>query len=281
MEIRKVIEDLVEVSPAPRILPKLQRLLANPHTDIEDIVKLLKADVSITAQILKYANSGYYGFSQRVQSLDEAIGRLGFREVSRLVSVAVTKTAMRQALEFYNEEEGTLLTRSLACAHLMVHLSRYHRDGADVYYTTGLLHGIGKIVINQYFKKRGLSLYGGDSYLLEPLPEISLADERRILEFDHAEAGAELLSLWNFPSEMITAIRWQYEPDQAIGVETMTHALAFSRDMSIQVIDHAERLDHKWDLSAYPDGIAGLTNGKLLEQLEAAAEEYRDFNNVL
>ena len=261
--LEKIVEGVVSLPPTPRILPKLQKLLRDPDSGIHDIISLIKVDAPMTAQIVRLSNSAYYSTGEAVQSLEEAVNRLGFKEVYRVASVAAAQQVMGEALPLYNLGKGELLESSVGTAVLMVELgARSRRVDLDAAYTTGLLHSIGKVVINQYFLKHGLELYGNSAG-----ESVDIMWERRLLGFDNAEAGAAILAKWNFPAEIVEPVHWQLDPfkDEANLATACQLALArtvapFLRAKNGKLADIS-----KIDVDAEILKGAGLDGEKLLE----------------
>lgn len=228
ISLEQIVEGIVNLPPTPRILPKLQKLLRDPDSSIHDIISLVKVDAPMTAQIVRLSNSAYYNTGERVQSLEEAVNRLGFREVYRVTSVAAAHQVMGEALPLYNMGKGELLEGCVSTAVLMVEIgSRARRMDLDAAYTTGLLHSIGKVIINQYFLKHGLELYGNTSG-----ETIDMMWERKLLGFDHAAAGAAILEKWKFPEEILVPVRCQLEPLTAPAHKAWTCQLYIARMIS-------------------------------------------------
>jgi HD-like signal output (HDOD) protein len=217
MQLESVVSELVDIPPTPQIIPKLQALLRKDDCELEQIIDLLKVDVALSSKILRFANSTFYSGSTPASGLDEAIQRIGFREINRLVSISASKGVLAEALPAYNASEGEMLESSLACAQLMHALATISdAEKVDTYYTTGLMHGIGKIVINQYLKTRGLSLYGGQEGFEDEIEDVTPELERHVLGFTHVEAGAALLTNWKFPEDITEPIACQLDPSQAV-----------------------------------------------------------------
>jgi hypothetical protein len=138
ISLKQIVDGVVSLPPTPRILPKLQRLLRDPDSGIHEIISLLKVDAPMTAQIVRLSNSAFYNTGEPVQSLEEAVNRLGFREVYRVANVAAAQQVMGEALPLYNMGKGELLEGSVSSAVLMVELgSRARRTDLDAAYTTG------------------------------------------------------------------------------------------------------------------------------------------------
>lgn len=211
--LKTIIEETKEISSAPQIVPKLKRLLDDPNSELDDSVRLIKQDISLTAKVLKQANSSYYGIGAKVDSLEFAVQRFGFKHVQKMVLLASATSALGENLKHYEQSGGNLLEVSICCAELMSELAASFRFmERDAAYTLGLFHAVGKIVVDDYFSKKGITFYEAGN------EGLTLDAERKLLGFDHAEAGAALLEKWNFSETIIEPLRLQYslaESDEA------------------------------------------------------------------
>jgi HD-like signal output (HDOD) protein len=228
MDIETMINSIEELPPAPRILPKLQRLLRDENSGIHDIISLLKVDVSMTARIVRISNSAFFGAREPSQSLEEAVTRMGFGEVYKVVSMAAAQQVLAQPAPLYEMKQGQLLDQSISCAVMMVEgIARHLRRSLDAAYTVGLLHAIGKVVINEYYMNHGIDLYETEDGKVAAFDE---AMERKVLGFDNAEVGAGLLRKWGFPEDICEPIAYQLKPLEAPSHTEFSAMLALSRD---------------------------------------------------
>ena len=77
----------------PSILTKIQNNIHSDDFSIKDASDLISSDPSLVAQILKVANSAYYGFPREISDAKFAIAYLGINEVYRIVlTVSVVNT---------------------------------------------------------------------------------------------------------------------------------------------------------------------------------------------
>ncbi|MFP4157171.1 MAG: HDOD domain-containing protein [Opitutales bacterium] len=204
-DLQQILKETKEISPAPQILPKLHKLLDDPNSELDDAVNLIKMDVGLSGSVLKYANSSLFGAGLKVETLDMAVQRFGFRQVQKLVMVATGKSALNVDLKHYNHSDYSLFEISLACAELMREMAKTDRlMDPDLAFTIGLFHGIGKLVIEGYFSRHEIVFFEGSNNL------ITLQQERKLLGFDHAEAGAALLKNWKFADSIVGPIRHQF-----------------------------------------------------------------------
>lgn len=204
-DLNQVILETADISPAPQILPKLKRLLIDPESDLNDVVDLIKMDVGLTGQVLKQANSVYFGRGAKVDSLETAVQRFGANKVHKMVLIASAKSSLNRKLSHYNYSETGLFEASICCAELMGELASEHQFmERDAAYTIGLFHAVGKIIVDSYFSKKGIIFYESDRH------SVTLEFERKLLGFNHAEAGATLLKSWNFSEGIFEPLKTQF-----------------------------------------------------------------------
>ena len=93
-ELDDYIDKVKSLPPAPRILPELLTLLRQDDVDSDRVVKLIAFDPAITAAVLRLCNSAYFAGASPASDLQEAVTRLGFKQVYQLVA-AVTGSKSR------------------------------------------------------------------------------------------------------------------------------------------------------------------------------------------
>jgi putative nucleotidyltransferase with HDIG domain len=207
-------------------MPKLLRLLNDPDSSVDAIADLIQLDAGLTAKLIGIANSAYYGSSGCIADVDDAVNRLGFREIYRTVTLICSKSFVGQSLHAYHIESDERWYNSVATGLVMELLSQRLRIGdSATAYTIGLLHDIGKLAIHNTLGE----VYANVLQQVE-MEGISLVEgEKRAFGFDHAEAGAALLASWDFPIEIHEAIGCQYAPSRAKSHPMMAAMLHVSR----------------------------------------------------
>lgn len=187
-----------KLPPAIGILGRLQVLLQDADTDLDDIVELVNVDPSLTFQVIRLSNSALYGLKTRSQSLDEAVARVGFAEIHQLVGLAVARQIFQGELSLYGIASGRLWENAVAAGTLMSALARAAGSDPGPAYATGLLRNIGKVVLNNY---PGAVQYPGE----ETNPDV-FAWERETHGMPAPEVTAILLDHWRFTPEMTGAV---------------------------------------------------------------------------
>lgn len=193
--------------PGLGIFGRLQALLRDPDADLDDIVKLVQVDPSLTFQVIRLSNSVLYGTKSSCQSLDDAVARVGMAELQQIVGLAVARQCFQGELELYQISAERLWENAVGIGTLMSAFAK--QTGADVgaAYATGLLRNIGKVVLNNY--------PGGVSYPgVTDQPDVH-AWEKEVHGITAVEVSAVLLDHWRFSAVTIETMRGHLVPDPA------------------------------------------------------------------
>jgi HD-like signal output (HDOD) protein len=220
-----VVKRLQDLPPAPKVLHTLKRLVEAQDTTIEAIAGVIRLEPGLSARVVRMANSTHFGGRGRVDSIMEAIQRVGLIGVQELVTFAVTSQLVGRPLDTYQISAQNLWSRAVACALAASGLAeRCDVDRGDAY-TAGLMHGIGLLVIDRHAaQKKSKLVLESAGYPLDFAPA-----ERAWLGFSHAEAGAALLDIWGFSDAVSSAVRFQLEPEAAPSHRKLSMILATAR----------------------------------------------------
>ena len=210
-----------QLFPAPRTLGRALFLLRDAHSDLGDISGLIGCDPALAADILRCANSAFYGFGLRVSAVDEAVQKIGFRETIRLLSLVVAHGATNRDLGSYGIPAEDSWAESLFSGLLLENLARAGNDlDSEEAYTAGLLRFLGRLAINQTIEDFGGGLFWNGT---EPLDAWELAT----VGLTQAEAGALLLRKWKFSESMARAVENQNVPDISESPNSLVQAMHF------------------------------------------------------
>lgn len=192
--------------PSLGVLGRLQDLLADHDTGLEDIVELVRIDPALTFQVIKLANSALYGLRSQCESLEDAVARVGFGDIHQIVGLAVSRQSFQGELPVYEIAGGRLWENAIATAALNSAFAALAGADARNAYATGLLRNIGKVVLNNHAPHLR---YPGEGVAAE-----AQAWEKHQLGFSSAEVAAVLLDHWRFPPEMVGAVCFHRHPGE-------------------------------------------------------------------
>jgi HD-like signal output (HDOD) protein len=194
-----------ELPPSPKVFGKLGKLLRNPNTSLTDITDLVHTDASLTTRVLRLSNSAAFAQDQAIDTLDDAINRVGFREVFKLVGMAAVSDLFSSRNNTYRIDSSTLWENALSCGLAMESIAQKIGRDEQEYYTLGLLRSMGKTVIDICAQKESESC----RYPIASRPPL-LQWEQETFGITNPAVAGFLLSTWNFSPETVSAIQSQY-----------------------------------------------------------------------
>lgn len=185
----------------PRAVQDVLDLLRKPNIELAQLARAIEADAALTMRVLRTANSPFYGSRAGIATVRNACRVLG---VHALRNVAIAMLALQQ---FPADAPSGLPRRELwrhctavaAAARFLA--QRLGRD-ADMAYTAGLLHDIGRMALDACFPDAYAQVLARRNS-----GSISLYDaELAVFGMDHAAVAAELTRVWQLPEAIIAAV---------------------------------------------------------------------------
>ena len=205
----QLVTELHQLPPIARVLARLQRLLSDPVSSLDGVAELIRLDAALATRLIQISNSVWFGRGEPSQTIEDAVSRVGFREVYRLVAVMATNAVVASRLAVYGRDAGMMWRESVVCAYAAEILADRLGEDFAVAYTAGLLHATGRQAINQHL----LAAAERPSRLAdESFPRDFSGAEFARLGFTQADVGAAMLAKWDFAPAIVEPIRYQYAP---------------------------------------------------------------------
>lgn len=204
-DLQKTLDEIRDLPTLPDVVAKVNQLVSDPNTSAADINDVISKDPSLSARILKLVNSPFYGFPRRITTITYAVVILGFTAVRNLALSAFVFDAFKGRKEKNLFDLKAFWTHSITTAMAARFIAR-KVDGEEEEdaFMGGLLHDIGKTVMNQYLRddldKVVQTVASEDTLFLDA--------ERAVLDYDHIELGALLLERWNLPPRLVEIVRY-------------------------------------------------------------------------
>jgi putative nucleotidyltransferase with HDIG domain len=209
VELDVQIERVKHLPPAWQLLPELLTLLNQPDADASRIVRLITYDPGLSGNVLRVCNTVPVAGATSVTTVEEAIVRLGFHEVYRIVAAVSVAKIFRP--HGRSGDRSQLWEHSVTTAVAAQMMARDLGDDQDLIFTAALLHDIGRMVLTESLGNQYLDLIEQAELAQRHFSE----SERATFGFDHAEVGGRLLERWNFPPSLVAPIRFHHDPAAA------------------------------------------------------------------
>lgn len=192
-----LIKDVDKLIPRPDIAIEVMTLANQSECDIAGLCRKINQDPSLMANMLRLANSAYFGHMKEISSIRDIVVRLGLDSVKMIAITSASAGILKTPQEAYNLEPGALWRHSHATALLAVLIGRHAGiDGISSVYSAGLLHDVGKIILNRHLQVETINRGGINEY------PTMLALENALLHTDHAKVGMSLLKKWGLPESI-------------------------------------------------------------------------------
>lgn len=268
---RDVLLQLAQKLPAsPQILLRLDELIADANTSLEDIAKLLRRDASLSARIIRISNSVAYG-GGGIASVEEAVARVGFVEVFRLTGLAAAAQLDEQNLTFYAHTGTRLRDNTLVTALAAEILAKRLEIDPRAAYAAALLRSMGKLVLESFVRR---TFSPERHYSRSGVPAL-ITWERDLVGMTNADVAATVLESWKFPATITDPIRDHYllEPvhgPHARAALLLNIAAGIACDAGFSLPGEATY----WDLTLEKLQSAGLTPEDIAPVADAATEAF-------
>lgn len=208
-----VREAVLSLPPLPEAATRILRLARDPDVDFREIVKVISADQTLTARVLRASNSALYGTSREVQTIRQAVVLLGRDAVTQLV-LSVSVLNMQAGGDREGFDRAAFWRHSMAVAVAARGLATRFGVDPERAFIAGLMHDIGKLVLAEHYGQRYAKLFSIARRGARPLHRI----ERDIFSVDHAIVGQALCEHWKLDSPLAQAVTGHHDADaEALG----------------------------------------------------------------
>ena len=242
--VKDVLQAARKIPAFPDVVWKVMPLLRKmaPPEQIESVIKY---DPALTAKVLAISRSPHYARLSKVNSLRDAIVRLGQQQ---LIQILMTACASR-----YFNIRGEGYEHALATALIAEKIGRtLQRKNLMTIYMAALLHDIGKTVLTFYVSNYSSAI----SSLVEKEGLTFLEAEQRVIGIDHQALGGIIAREWRFPADIVIPIEHHHSPEK---VEE-------HRDV-VEIVYLANRLVASLGIGAGLDGFLQFNQDHTFESL--------------
>lgn len=197
----------------PDVFVRINSLVENPDSTVNDIAKAVSQDPSFTVRLLRVANSPLYGLSSTVDTVAKAVSIIGTSQIRNL-ALATSVASTFEGLPNDLVSMENFWRHSLFCALAARILAKQaRRCDPEALFTAGLLHDIGALVIFNRLSAQAKEVL---LLVLDNVDELPIHEaEWQLMGFDHARVGGELARQWHLPPLLEECIEFHHEIGKA------------------------------------------------------------------
>jgi len=208
---QQFIANMAENVSMPQIYLDIRQLIKQPDACINDYEELITEDSILTSRILRIANSDFFGFSRKIDTLTQALNLIGIIQLHDLLlsslsmrSFSSIPTEVLNLKAFWHYSTQCGIASRVIAQHSFSPISNH-------YFTLGLMHEIGHAAM--YSKDPELSFKALEESQQQNRPLQDLENE--YFDFDYTQAGSELMQLWHLPGIYQQVASYHLNPEQA------------------------------------------------------------------
>lgn len=207
--IQEIVDSIEDLTSFPPLAHRALSIAMDNDAGVDDLIELVQFDPAVTSNCLRLCNSSYFGLSEKISSLKQALVFLGMRNIINvLLTHCIKLPEYDRAHGGYGLHEGELWRHSVSCAVLSGRLSEKAGCPPDpALFTAALLHDVGKLVLSRFLEKRYRALCD----LIQNRLSLIQA-EKALFGIHHAELGGIIAETWNFPDALIRSIQDHHRP---------------------------------------------------------------------
>ncbi|MDD9303737.1 MAG: HDOD domain-containing protein [Desulfobacter sp.] len=212
-DMEKIIQTIDTLKPIPQMALKILRMFQQGTANLSDITQELSQDQVLSAQTLKLCNSALFAGTIKIDTLKDAVVLLGKDMLVKTVITAAVKTYYTQTgPSGYSLCKGGLFFHAVGMGAMAEKLAqKTQKTDPQKAYTAGLLHDIGKVVLDQFISDAAPLMFR----TLGKENQSFIDSEKKILGITHCQAGAILADKWQLSDALCQVIRYHHTPEKA------------------------------------------------------------------
>ncbi|HSV95400.1 MAG TPA: HDOD domain-containing protein [Spirochaetota bacterium] len=205
--VKESIDRMPTLSP---VIHKITEVANNVKSSAQDLTDVIQLDPVLTAKVIRMVNSAYFGLPQEIKSLKQAVVMLGLNTIKNvaLSSAFLGKVNLKantslNGRDFWKHSLGVGVATKLIARKMNI-----DQKVLEEYFIAGLIHDIGKVLINNFFPDEMNRVLEEAAKRLEPITDI----ERNIFGLTHEEVGIAIGKKWRFASSLLHAVGRHHQP---------------------------------------------------------------------
>ena len=195
--LAKIVHDM-DLPAMSDIAAQLVATLSKEEVDLTYLRDLIARDPSLTASLLRWANSPIHGYARKINTLDGAITVLGISKI-RACAIAFFITNTIHTPNGIDRDAFWKSCMQSAGYAMWIALAVGLNESEA--WLTGMLVRLGELVIGQFDPA------SPEAHELSPLPvRERWSQQRQKIGFDEGDVVSEVAKLWFFPDAMVEAL---------------------------------------------------------------------------
>ena len=208
---QRLVSGVIKVASLPEIYMKIENALESPKSSSKYLAEILSEDTALTARILRLANSSFFNYPGKIDTVTQAVTIIGTRQLRDIVLASSIVGAFK-GIPSDLIDMNAFWRHSISCGVTSRVIAALRREAnIETAFIAGLLHDIGRLIL---YKEKSMEM--GD-LLQQCRQEKKLLHltEMETFGFDHAVLGGLLLKEWKLPQRLIETTSCHHAPHKS------------------------------------------------------------------
>jgi len=227
-DLKDILKKIGRLPTLPGVAMQILKSMARDTTNIREIYEIISLDAPLSAKVLKMVNSPFYGLSNKITSVHQAMVYLGLNRVKNLaLGFSLMKTFEHKTKSSFNYVQFSKdsLVGAIAAKLIAEKTNRKHGENA---FFLGLLQNIGMPIIAESMPAQYEEVIMKTKSNAASLHEV----ESQLLGLNHMEVGEYVTHAWGLPAKLTVPIGAHHIPGRLTSgsndIESLTKTLHLS-----------------------------------------------------
>lgn len=274
-DMANIVAETTTLVSLPSVCVKINELIERNNYTTAEIGSIISKDVNLTARLLHVANSAFYGFPAKINTVSRAVTIIGSRELRDLV-LATSAVEAFNKIPIDMANMNSFWMHSLDCAILArILASRAKVLHSERLFVCGILHDVGHLVMYMKLPERARAamVHAAKSHQF-----IEVA-ERELIGFDHAQLGGALLLAWQLPESLAEPVLYHHDPFAAPNFQLEATIIYLANGLA-KASRIGGTLSHSTDIDQRAWTALNLTPDQVPEILQEAKQQFGEALSV-
>ncbi len=210
-DAEKLVAGVLQVASLPEVYMKIESALEHAHSSSKHLANILREDAALTARILRLANSSFFNYPGKIDTVSQAVTVIGTRQLREVV-LASSVVGMFKDIPEELIDMDSFWKHNIACGVSCRIIATLRREtNIESAFVAGLLHDIGRLIL---YKEKSTEM----AELLNSCREtktLLYQSEKERFGFDHAILGGLLLKEWKLPNRLVETTACHHTPQKS------------------------------------------------------------------
>jgi len=208
----------------PKLLAKLQQIIAQPDPQLNEVAELIMQDVAVSATILKTINSPLYGLARSMSDIKKSVRYIGLNGIYSLVTGCLLKQSFQQNDCSIDLDDFWVTAHQIANVAMAIGKQTKHRISSEKLFSIGFFHDCGIPIMAIKYQRYQATLNFALNNPHTPLTTL----EDKIFNVNHATIGYYVASSWRLPKDICQLILRHHDRHLLDSLDQSEFQLAFA-----------------------------------------------------